>query len=81
MILSRYLLLEVAKTQFAVFFVLMTIFISQKFVSILGDASEGGIPGNLVMVFIGLKAPELAGMLMPLNVFWVFISVWPYLCR
>ena len=69
MILSRYLLLEVAKTQFAVFFVLMTIFISQKFVSILGDASEGGIPGNLVMVFIGLKAPELAGMLMPLSMF------------
>ena len=69
MIISRYLLLEVAKTQFAVFFVLMTIFISQKFVTILGDASEGGIPGHLVMIFIGLKAPELAGMLMPLSMF------------
>lgn len=69
MILSRYLLLEVAKTQFAVFFVLMTIFISQKFVGILGDASEGGIPGSLVMTFIALKAPELAGMLMPLSMF------------
>ena len=31
-IIFRYLLKEVAKTQFAVFFVLMTIFISQKFV-------------------------------------------------
>ena len=69
MILSRYLLLEVAKTQFAVFFILMTIFISQKFVGILGDASEGGIPGTLVMTFIALKAPELAGMLMPLSMF------------
>lgn len=69
MIISRYLLTEVAKTQLAVFFVLMTIFISQKFVSILGDASEGGIPGNLVMIFIGLQIPELAGMMMPLSFF------------
>ena len=69
MIISRYLLSEAAKTQFAVFFVLMTIFISQKFVSILGDASEGGIPADMVMIFIGLKAPELAGMLMPLSMF------------
>lgn len=68
-ILSRYLLLEVVKTQLAVFFVLMTIFISQKFVTILGDASDGGIPGNMVLTFIALKAPELAGMLMPLSMF------------
>lgn len=69
MILSRYLLSEVFKTQFAVFFILMTIFISNQFVRVLGDASEGGIPGSLVMVFIGLKSPELAGMLMPLSMF------------
>ena len=68
-IIARYLLAEVAKTQLAVFFVLMAIFISQKFVSILSDASEGGIPGHLVMVFIGLKIPELAGMLLPLSLF------------
>lgn len=69
MIIFRYLLKEVAKTQMAVFFVLMTIFISQKFVRILDDASEGGIPGQLVMVFIGLKIPDLAGMLLPLSLF------------
>lgn len=69
MIIFRYLLKEVAKTQLAVFFVLMTIFISQKFVLILGDASEGSIPGYLVMVFIGLKLPELAGMMLPLSLF------------
>lgn len=69
MIIFRYLLKEVAKTQLAVFFILMTIFISQKFVTVLGDASEGGIPGNLVMVFIGLKIPELAGMMLPLSLF------------
>ena len=69
MIIFRYLLKEVAKTQLAVFFVLMTIFVSQKFVRVLGDASEGGIPGQLVMTFIALKVPDLAGMIMPLSLF------------
>ncbi|PKG82414.1 LPS export ABC transporter permease LptF [Colwellia sp. 75C3] len=69
MIIFRYLLKEVAKTQLAVFFVLMTIFISQKFVRVLGDASEGSIPGQLVMTFIALKIPDLAGFILPLSLF------------
>lgn len=69
MIIFRYLLKEVAKTQLAVFFVLMAIFISNKFVRILDDASEGGIPGHLVMTFIALKVPDLAGMILPLSLF------------
>lgn len=69
MIIFRYLLKEVSKTQFAVFIVLMTIFISNKFVRVLDDASEGGIPGQMVMVFIGLKIPDLAGMILPLSFF------------
>lgn len=69
MIIFRYLLKEVAKTQFAVFLVIMTIFISNKFVRVLDDASEGGIPGHLVMTFIGLKIPDLAGMILPLSFF------------
>jgi lipopolysaccharide export system permease protein len=68
-IIFRYLLKEVAKTQFAVFLVIMTIFISNKFVRVLDDASEGGIPGHLVMTFIGLKIPDLAGMILPLSFF------------
>jgi lipopolysaccharide export system permease protein len=68
-IIFRYLLKEVAKTQLAVFLVLMTIFISRKFIDVLGDASEGGIPGQLVMTFIGLNVPFLAGMLLPLSLF------------
>ncbi|MGL1957074.1 MAG: LPS export ABC transporter permease LptF [Colwellia sp.] len=69
MIIFRYLLKEVAKTQLAVFFVLMTIFISQKFVRVLGDASEGSIPGQMMMTFIALKVPDLAGMMLPLSLF------------
>lgn len=69
MIIFRYLLNEVAKTQLAVFLVLMTIFVSQKFVRVLDDASEGGVPGQLVMTFIALKVPDLAGMILPLSLF------------
>lgn len=69
MIIFRYLLKEVTKAQLAVFVVLMTIFISQKFVRVLDDASEGGIPGHMVMIFIGLKIPDLAGMMLPLSFF------------
>jgi lipopolysaccharide export system permease protein len=68
-IIFRYLLKEVAKTQLSVFLVIMTIFISNKFVRVLDDASEGGIPGHLVMTFIGLKIPDLAGMILPLSFF------------
>jgi lipopolysaccharide export system permease protein len=68
-IIFRYLLKEVAKTQLAVFLVLMTIFISQKFVRYLGDASDGSIPGQMVMTFIALKVPDLAGMMLPLSLF------------
>lgn len=69
MIVFRYLLKEVVKTQLAVFTVLMTIFISNKFVRVLDDASEGGIPGQLVMVFIGLNVPYLSGVILPLSFF------------
>jgi lipopolysaccharide export system permease protein len=47
----------------------MTIFISQKFVRVLDSASEGGVPGHLVMTFIALKIPDLSGMLLPLSLF------------
>ena len=69
MIVFRYLLKEVAKTQLAVFIVLMTIFISNKFVRELGNASEGSIPGQIVIIFVGLKMPDLAGTILPLSFF------------
>lgn len=69
MIIFRYLLGEVSRTQLGVFLVLMTIFISQKFVRVLGDASDGGIPGDMVMTFIGLTIPHLIGIMLPLSLF------------
>ena len=69
MIIFRYLLKEVAKAEFAVFIILMAIFISNEFVNVLGKATEGGIPGQLVMIFIALRVPELASMILPLSFF------------
>lgn len=69
MIIFRYLLNEVGRTQLGVFFVLMTIFISQKFVRILGDASDGDFPAQMVITFMGLTIPHLMGILLPLSLF------------
>lgn len=69
MLIFRYLTAEVLKSQVAVFFTLMTIFISQKFVVILGDASEGSLPAALVLSMVGLKLPQLASLILPLSLF------------
>ena len=69
MLIFRYLTGEVLKSQVAVFLTLMTIFLSQKFVLILGSASEGGIPGKLVLALLALKLPQLAGYILPLSLF------------
>ena len=69
MIIFRYLLGEVFKSQLAVFIILMTIIISQRFVKILADASEGEIPGQLVMSIVALKMPQLAVIILPLSAF------------
>ena len=69
MIIFRYLLGEVFKSQLAVFVILMTIIISQRFVKILADASEGELPGQLVMSIVALKLPQLAVIILPLSAF------------
>ena len=69
MIIFRYLLAEVFKSQLAVFIILMTIIISQRFVKILADASEGELPGQLVMSIVALKLPQLAVIILPLSAF------------
>ena len=69
MIIFRYLLGEVFKSQLAVFVILMTIILSQRFVKILADASEGELPGQLVMSIVALKLPQLAVIILPLSAF------------
>ncbi len=69
MIVFRLLLGEVLKSQLAVFSILMVVFVSREFVSILGDASEGKIAGTILFQLIGLNLPQLANMLLPMSFF------------
>ncbi|MBA3988588.1 LPS export ABC transporter permease LptF [Aliidiomarina maris] len=65
----RYLIRETFKAQLAVFVVLMTIFISQQFVSVLTEASEGQVPATLILQVLGLQLPALAALILPISLF------------
>jgi lipopolysaccharide export system permease protein len=69
MLIFRYLLRETFKSQLAVFFILMSIFITLRFVRILGDATDGNVPAELVLGFITLYSPVLASLVLPLSLF------------
>jgi lipopolysaccharide export system permease protein len=65
----RYLFRETLKTQVAVLFVLLLIFISQNFIEVLGDAASGDIPGALVGKLLLLNLPEMATLMLPVSLF------------
>lgn len=69
MIVFRYLIKEVLKAQIAVLLVLLTIFVSQHFVRVLADASDGEFPGSLVLTLLGLNLPSLTILVLPLSLF------------
>lgn len=69
MLIFRYLVKETVKSQVAVFLVLMAIFITQKFVRVLAEASNGDIPASLVLGFLALSLPVLASLILPLSLF------------
>ncbi|WP_371194885.1 LPS export ABC transporter permease LptF [Glaciecola sp. SC05] len=69
MLIFRYLLRETFKSQIAVFFILMSIFITLRFVRVLGDATDGNVPADLVLGFITLYSPVLASLVLPISLF------------
>lgn len=69
MLIFRYLLRETLKSQIAVFLVLMAIFVIQKFVRVLAEATDGDIPAGLVLGFLALNMPVLASLILPLSLF------------
>ncbi|AEF01835.1 LPS export ABC transporter permease LptF [Alteromonas sp. KS69] len=69
MLIFRYLLKETLKSQLAIFFILMAIFVTLRFVRVLGDASDGDIPAGLVLGFLGLYAPILASLVLPISAY------------
>lgn len=69
MLIFRYLLKETLKSQLAIFLILMAIFITLKFVRVLGDASDGDIPAGLVMGLLALYAPIIASLMLPISAY------------
>lgn len=47
----------------------MAIFVTLKFVRVLGDATDGEIPASLVMGFLMLYSPVLASLILPISFF------------
>lgn len=69
MIIVRYLIRETLKSQFAIFFVLFLVFLSQKFISVLADATDGDIPASLILSIVGLNMPAMGLLMLPLSLF------------
>ena len=69
MLILRYLIKETIKSQLAVFLILMAIFITQKFVKVLDEASNGEVPAGLVLGFLALNVPILGSFILPLSLF------------
>ncbi|WP_022942636.1 LPS export ABC transporter permease LptF [Psychromonas hadalis] len=67
MILRRYLMLETFKSQVGILFVLLLIFVSQKFISILAKAISGVIPPDLVLTLLYLNLPTLGTLMLPIS--------------
>ena len=65
----RYIIRETFKAQIAVFLVLLTIFVSQQFVQVLAQASEGQLPAQLIIQVLGLQLPSLAALILPISLF------------
>ncbi|MGF1740625.1 LPS export ABC transporter permease LptF [Vibrio profundum] len=69
MIIVRYLIRETLKSQLAIFFVLFLVFLSQKFIEVLAQASDGNIPANLIVTLVGLNMPSMGQLMLPLSIF------------
>ncbi|MGF1754712.1 LPS export ABC transporter permease LptF [Vibrio makurazakiensis] len=69
MIIVRYLIRETLKSQLAIFFVLFLVFLSQKFISVLADASDGEIPASLILSIVALNMPAMGLLMLPLSIY------------
>lgn len=69
MIISRYLVKEVANALLAVTFVLLLIFLSNQLVRYLSYAASGKLAANLLFQLMGFEIPYLLGLLLPLGLY------------
>ncbi|TEW56552.1 LPS export ABC transporter permease LptF [Psychromonas sp. RZ22] len=67
MIILRYLMSETFKSQIGILFILLLIFVSQKFIAILAQAINGVIPADLVLTLLYLNLPTLGTLMLPIS--------------
>ncbi|VFP87521.1 Lipopolysaccharide export system permease protein LptF [Candidatus Erwinia haradaeae] len=67
MIITRYLVREILKTQTTILFILFLVFFCQKLVKILGSTVASDIPINIVLTGLGLSIPIMAQLILPLS--------------
>jgi len=60
-------MLETFKSQLGILFVLVLIFVSQKFIVILEKAINGVIPADLVLTLLYLNLPTLGTLMLPIS--------------
>ena len=60
-------MLETFKSQIGILFVLLLIFVSQKFITILAQAINGVIPADLVLTILFLNLPTLGTLMLPIS--------------
>jgi len=58
---------ETFKSQVGILFVLILIFVSQKFIAILAQAINGVIPADLVLTVLYLNLPTLGTLMLPIS--------------
>lgn len=73
MLIDRYIAREINYTLGAIFGVLMIIVVSHQFVRYLADVAAGEIPGEMLLMIIGIKAVSFAGFILPLALFMAVI--------
>ncbi len=69
MIIIKYLVREIVKSQTAILLILLLIFFSQKLIRILAAAVEGNIPASLVLLLLGFGVAEMIQLILPLSLF------------
>jgi len=80
-IIRGYILREVSLTLGAVLSVLLLIFFSTRFVSILGDVASGTLPANLVFTLLGLELLKNLATIMPMAIFFSVLLAFGRLYR
>ena len=69
MILTKYLIKETLKSELAILFILLVIFLAQQLVRVLGSAVNGNVPVDVILPLLGLGMPTMAQLMLPLSLF------------